>query len=737
MIGKNQSSCFVFNLFKRVVVFWVFLDKMNKMARKKRKNRGLLKPNFNNNLLKPKLDLKPVVKRIIISLIILCFGLIVIFSFFELSGPWGEAINSFLENLFGIGKLFFPIILFLVSYLVLKNEPSEKKDISYLKIFLGAFLIFNSLLALMDLGFDYPMGSVANFLISLNKFIGLWPTFLVYLTTLAIGLVISFWDTFEAKKEKQKTTLSQKALNKIEKPQPESLKQKLETFEKQPILEAKPIKQEKEKPEIFKRISYSSWEFPPFDLLEADGSKPTAENIKVNSQIIQRTLADFGILVEMGDVLVGPTVTQYTLKPAQGVKLSRISALQNDLALALAAHPLRIEAPIPGKSLVGIEVPNRIASIVRLRQLIENGEFQKSPSPLTFPLGRDVAGNPVFSDISKLPHLLIAGATGSGKSIFIHSLIISLLYRNPPQLLKLILIDPKRVELTSYSEIPYLLTPVITDGKKAISALRWAVNEMERRYEILLEAQSRDINSYNQKFNKEKEKLLPPIIIIIDELADLMSIYGKELEGVIIRLSQMARATGIHLIVSTQRPSVEVITGLIKANITSRVAFQVASQVDSRTILDSAGAEKLLGKGDMLFISSELSKPRRIQSPLVSEKEVEKVVSYIKKTAKKFATEIETESLDFDEEILSEEIDLLDVEEDELYNQAYKLVVETQKASASFLQRRLRIGYARAARLLDLLESRGVIGPIQGAKPREVYISKENKLESNSNLNND
>jgi S-DNA-T family DNA segregation ATPase FtsK/SpoIIIE len=707
------------------------------MAKKKRKNRFSVKPNLNTHLPKPKLDLKPIVKRIIISLIILCFGLIVIFSFFELSGPWGEAINGFLENLFGIGKLFFPIILFLVSYLVLKNEPSEKKDISYLKIFLGAFLIFSSLLALMDLGFDYPMGSVANFLISLNKFIGFWPTFLVYLTTLAIGLVISFWDTFEAKKEKQKTALSQKETKKIEKPKLESLKQKLEAIEKQPILEPKPIKQEKEKPEIFKRITYSSWEFPPFDLLEADGAKPAVENIKINSQIIQRTLADFGILVEMGDVLVGPTVTQYTLKPAQGVKLSRISALQNDLALALAAHPLRIEAPIPGKSLVGIEVPNKTASIVRLRQLIENGEFQKSLSPLTFPLGRDVAGNPVFSDISKLPHLLVAGATGSGKSIFIHSLITSLLYRNPPQLLKLILIDPKRVELTSYSEIPYLLTPVITDGKKAISALRWAVNEMERRYEVLLEAQSRDINSYNQKFIKEKEKLLPPIIIIIDELADLMSVYGKELEAIIIRLSQMARATGIHLIVSTQRPSVEVITGLIKANITSRIAFQVASQVDSRTILDSAGAEKLLGKGDMLFISSELSKPKRIQSPLVSEKEVEKVVSFIKETAKKFATEIETEALNFEEEILSEEIDLLDVDEDELYNQAYKLVVETQKASASFLQRRLRIGYARAARLLDLLESRGVIGPIQGAKPREVYVSKENKLDDSSNLNND
>jgi len=370
-----------------------------------------------------------------------------------------------------------------------------------------------------------------------------------------------------------------------------------------------------------------------------------------------------------------------------------------------------------------------------MKEMITSEEFKTRRSNLSLLLVKDVSGKPYIVDLAQMPHLLIAGATGTGKSVAIHSIIAALMYQNSPDDLKFIMVDPKRVELALYNGIPYLLTPPVTDHRKIVNALKWAVGEMDRRYQVLASAKKINISSYNESV--ENEDRLPVIVIIIDELADLMSVYGKELEAIIIRLSQMARATGIHLIVSTQRPSVEVITGLIKANITSRIAFQVASQVDSRTILDSAGAEKLLGKGDMLFISSELSKPKRIQSPLVSEKEVEKVVSFIKETAKKFATEIETEALNFEEEILSEEIDLLDVDEDELYNQAYKLVVETQKASASFLQRRLRIGYARAARLLDLLESRGVIGPIQGAKPREVYVSKENKLDDSSNLNND
>ncbi|MBI2633932.1 MAG: DNA translocase FtsK, partial [Parcubacteria group bacterium] len=446
-----------------------------------------------------------------------------------------------------------------------------------------------------------------------------------------------------------------------------------------------------------------------------------------NARIIQQTLAHFGIPVEMAGVHIGPTVTQYTLKPAQGVRLSKIVALHNDLALALAAHPLRIEAPIPGRALVGIEVPNKAKQIVRLRNLLQELSLAAplAGGGLSFPLGRDVRGQAMFADIVKMPHLLVAGATGSGKSIFIHSLIMSLMFRIPPQLLKFLMIDPKRVELSQYDGIPYLLSPVITEGKKAVQALRWVITEMERRYDLLLEEKARDIFTYNQKVGRQGEPLAH-LVVFIDELADLMTIYGREVETSVVRLSQMARATGIHLVVSTQRPSVEVITGLIKANITTRVAFQVASQVDSRTILDMAGAEKLLGLGDMLFLSPEIGKPRRIQGPFVEEGEVKKVVQFIRE---------EGEKAGLGEEIMAVEkqgggpVETAMLEEvyydDDLYPQAYEVVVQSKKASASLLQRRLKVGYARAARLLDILEAKGVIGPGQGAKPREVFVDDE------------
>jgi S-DNA-T family DNA segregation ATPase FtsK/SpoIIIE len=456
--------------------------------------------------------------------------------------------------------------------------------------------------------------------------------------------------------------------------------------------------------------------------LNANVEKPTIGDLRANANIIKRTLESFGILVEMGEINVGPTITRYTLKPAEGIKLSKITALSQDLALALAAHPIRIEAPIPGKSLVGIEVPNKVGALVRLGSLIRYPEFQKADL-LTFALGRDVSGEPIFANIEKMPHLLIAGATGSGKSITIHSLIVSLLYKNSPETLRFILVDPKRVELSVYDKLPHLVAPVITENKKAIGALRWVIEEMENRYQTLLEAGARDIRSYNQRASQ----ILPYLVIIIDELADLMTAYGREVEGAIIRLAQMSRATGIHLIVSTQRPSVEVITGLIKANITSRIALQVASQVDSRTILDAAGAEKLLGHGDLLFVSAELSKPRRIQSAFISEEEIKKVANFIRENNKllnekeinfESAKEIETNNsavLDFEK--LAEED-----EEDELYEKAVEVVRAAKKASASLLQRRLKIGYARAARLLDMMEERGVVGPGEGAKPREVFL---------------
>ena len=450
--------------------------------------------------------------------------------------------------------------------------------------------------------------------------------------------------------------------------------------------------------------------------------------MRANANIIKRTLESFGIPVEMGEINIGPKITRYTLKPAEGVKLSRISALNQDLSMALAAHPIRIEAPIPGKSLVGIEVPNKASAVVRLGNLMSYPDFSGF-GPLGFVLGRDVNGEPIFSDIAKLPHLLVAGTTGSGKSIMIHSLLVSLLYRNSPETLRLILIDPKRVELSLYQGMPHLVAPVITEPKKALSVFKWAINEMDRRYEIFVKAGSRDIQSYNKK---KPEEQLPYILIAVDEMADLMFSYGREVEGSIVRLAQMARATGIHLVLSTQRPSVEVITGLIKANISARVALQLPSQIDSRTILDSAGAEKLLGGGDMLYISSDSSKPRRIQGAYISEEEVKKVTEFIRENNEDFwfkedAPNFAENGENGNEPIGAISIESLDKfssgdEDDDLFEDAVETVRQAKKASASLLQRRLKVGYARAARLLDIMETKGIIGPGDGAKPRDVYL---------------
>ena len=488
---------------------------------------------------------------------------------------------------------------------------------------------------------------------------------------------------------------------------------------------------------------------PPLSLLEEDRGTPNQGDIKANANIIKRTLLNFGIEVEADDISIGPSITRYAIKPAEGVRLSRIVALQNDLALALAAHPLRIEAPIPGKSLVGIEVPNTRKSLVGLASLLSAPEFAESKEPLLVSLGKSVTGIPIFSNISRAPHLLIAGATGAGKSVSIHSIITSLLYRNAPEMLRFIMIDPKRVELTLYNGIPHLLTPVVTNAKKAILALKWAIKEMERRYLILETEKVRDIKTYHATIlTPELSKLkgdgsemdllecMPYIVIIVDELADIMSTFPKEFEAAVVRLAQMSRAVGIHLVLSTQRPSVNVITGLIKANIPSRVALQVSSQIDSRTILDAAGAEKLLGAGDMLYLSGEMSKPLRLQSAYVSEPEVKRVVKFFRK---EYADELSDDidlgfeenrgnrmSVNLDEEALSQP-------PDEFYEEAKELVSQTGRASTSYLQRKLGLGYARAARLMDMLEERGVVGPSRGAKPREVIgreIAEEGNEES-------
>ena len=464
-----------------------------------------------------------------------------------------------------------------------------------------------------------------------------------------------------------------------------------------------------------------NWKIPSPSLLNGGDGEPTSGDIKANSNIIKRTLSDFGIEVAMGEVNVGPTVTQYTLKPAVGIKLSRITSLQNDLALALAARSIRIEAPIPGKSWVGIELPNQAVAMVRLKNILSSTEFYNRKSNLNVILGRDVAGSIILTDLSKMPHLMIAGSTGSGKTVCVNTLITGLLFQNSPEMLKFIMIDPKRVELTPYNDIPHLLTPVITDPDKAVNSLKWAISEMENRYETLSQLGCRNIESYNQAVTTKykQREVLHYIVIVIDELADLMATHGREAEAAIVRLAQMARAVGIHLVLSTQRPSVEVITGLIKANITTRIAFQVASQIDSRTILDMSGAEKLLGNGDMLYLSGDSNKPKRIQGVFISEEEIQTVVEFLKGQKE--------EEAEYNEEITETKKSSLDLNgddsiiNDDMYDEAIEVVMNAGKASASLLQRRLRVGYARAARLLDLMEEQGVVGPANGAKPREVY----------------
>lgn len=481
--------------------------------------------------------------------------------------------------------------------------------------------------------------------------------------------------------------------------------------------------------------------FPSVSLLSKNRGKPEVGDVKANMNIIKRTFQNFGIQVEMDEASIGPTVTRYAIKPAEGVRLSKIVTLLSNLELALAASPIRIEAPIPGKSLVGIEVPNIARTVLGMAPLISDDEFSRSPKPLLMALGRTITGAPVYADLARMPHTLVAGTTGAGKSVTIHALIVSMLYRCGPDRLRFIMVDPKRVELTAYNPIPHLLTPVITDAKKCIMALKWLAKEMERRYNILEAESVRDIASYHENVLKpamekaakggasDSDKPLPEqmpyIVVIIDELADIMQAYPRELEGGIVRLAQMSRAVGIHLVLSTQRPSVKVITGLIKANIPARIALQVASQIDSRTILDAGGAEKLLGAGDTLFLSGEMSKPRRIQAPYISEKEVKAVVAQIAKSNEAtLRSEITLEDNgkvgSGTDAIFSSMIGEGDDDEDELYPEAKRTVIEAGKASTSYLQRKLGVGYARAARLIDMLEDRGVIGPGDGAKPRQV-----------------
>lgn len=465
-----------------------------------------------------------------------------------------------------------------------------------------------------------------------------------------------------------------------------------------------------------------NWQFPPVNLLSQKQDKADAGDVNGNAQAIKDTFANFNIEVEMEGANVGPTVTQYTLRPPTGVKLTKITALENNLALDLAATSIRIEAPIPGKRAVGIEVPNRKAATVRLSSILQSKEWNDLKSPLGFALGRDIAGQPIVADLAKMPHLLVAGQTGSGKSVMINDILTSMLYRSGPSDLKLILVDPKQVELTPYNNLPHLLTPVITEPEKCISALKWAVAEMERRLKTMAEVGKRNIGEYN---NLKKEEGMPYIVIVIDELADLMMMAARDVEALIVRIAQKARAAGIHLILATQRPSVDVITGLIKANVPARIAFTVASQVDSRTIIDQMGAEKLLGRGDMLLYTSDMAKPKRVQAAFIDDEETAKVTDFIQTQR----------APEYNDEIISQPVQLGGKgstvadsggdggsADEDMLRDAVRVVIEGRKASTSLLQRRLRIGYGRAARLIEEMEEQGIIGAADGNRPREVLV---------------
>ena len=472
------------------------------------------------------------------------------------------------------------------------------------------------------------------------------------------------------------------------------------------------------------------YEFPPIELL----SPGTGRTLKGGKKAVadtatklQKTLYSFGVSAKVENVSVGPAITRYELKPAEGVRVSKIANLADDIALNLAAETIRIEAPIPGKQAVGIEIPNKENEVVHLRDIIESDTFKDHKSKLAFALGKDVAGTEVVADIAKMPHVLIAGATGSGKSVCINTIISSIIYKSKPSEVKLLMVDPKVVELSVYNGIPHLLIPVVTDPKKAAGALAWAVQEMVNRYSLFAAKGVRDMKGYNEAVEKENGTgKLPHIVIIIDELADLMMVAAKDVEDAICRLAQMARAAGMHLVIATQRPSVDVITGIIKANIPSRIAFAVSSQVDSRTILDMVGAEKLLGKGDMLFFPSGAPKPTRVQGAFISDKEVEKIVDFLKSNGEVNYNEDIIESIEkansTDKEMKEQEDD---DDTDPFLMDAIDTVVETGQASTSFIQRRFKVGYARAGRIIDQMEERGVISGYQGSKPREVLLSKE------------
>jgi S-DNA-T family DNA segregation ATPase FtsK/SpoIIIE len=680
------------------------------------------------------------------AILLVALGLILLLGAFGLAGIAGAAVFGFAFGLIGIGAFLLPLLIIFIGIAIML----ERMLVSPLTAAGVILIIFSTLtlLGILTQNLASNLGGAAGLMAgeAATQFFGLWGALILLFALILVGVgIVTDIVVLGTKAGGAIGSIRLPSRNANDDESSEETSEDDEpaliaaSTEDAPTPEREPTITHFNRPENMTAAGTAipnfdaEYDAPPISLLGEDKGKPGVGDIKANANIIKRTFQNFGISVEMDEVSVGPTVTRYAIKPAEGVRLQKIIALQQNLELALAAHPVRIEAPIPGKSLVGIEVPNATKAMVGLGGILSAPEWNTSTKPILAGIGRDIAGTPHYVNIAKMPHGLIAGATGSGKSVAIHAVITSLLYRNGPNQLRFIMVDPKRVELTLYNGIPHLLTPVITDPKKCITALKWAAKEMDRRYNILEEEQVRDIESYHKtvfepakkRGKAEMPEALPYIVIVIDELADIMQTYPRELEAAIVRLAQMSRAVGIHLILSTQRPSVNVITGLIKANVPTRMALQVASQIDSRTILDGSGAELLLGSGDMLYQSADMQKPVRIQTAYIAEGEVKKVVAYIKQhnAGSLGALDLGTGTGGGVQEMPNDAILLSDADgdvDDDLYTEAKAAVEEAGRASTSYLQRKLRIGYSRAARLMDLLEEKGVIGPSDGSRPRDV-----------------
>lgn len=755
-------------------------------------------------------SLKGDAKRSIAAVFCVAFAVLFSLGYFESAGSFGKLLDTLMRTLFGWGKWIVPPLLIGLSVFFMKRGKTTLSDwvrlLGFGLLFLSILGFFHLYLgdtqeALLQATLDGRGGGYLGFGLSalLIAFTGKTAGTVILFTLFLIGLIaafnVSLHHAFGYIGEKLSRENAPDVSLDAERTDEEDILPGEESKEislSQEFLSSAAIEQEKmiedqnighisidgetvdeesdgimklsfddgaldpdsaafkdstkEKPKPKRRASAYAWQLPSTDLLEKGGDKGRGGDVEKNKNTIQHTLKYFGIEVEPGEVLVGPAVTQYSFKPAVGVKLSKITTLNNDISLALAKHPIRIEAPIPGKSLIGFEVPNAGKAFVRLREAFLSPEYIEKKSPLLVVVGQDVSGKYVTANLAKMPHVLVAGATGTGKSVCINTMLLSLLYQNSPEDLKLILVDPKRVELSFYNGVPHLKSNVITDNARVVNALKWAVGEMEKRYKILEQAKVRDIESYHEKrlrgekllvpreeggLEEEEMPHLPYIVIVVDEMADLMSSHGKEVERLIVRLAQMSRAIGIHLILATQRPEVTVITGLIKANVPARMAFTMRSQIDSRTILDTGGAEKLLGSGDMLFTMPGMQQPRRLQGVFVSEGEVRKVVDFLKKQKEELGAEDIGEDFTGDEESAPGDMFAPALEGqtsgdvDPVYEQAKQLVIETRRAATTYLQTRLSIGYSRAARMMELLEQNGVIGPSNGAKPREILVSKD------------